>query len=369
MAKHHPANERIKRQYLIYLQEAHGKAESSIDQTAAAIASFETSTRHKDFKQFHIEQARAFKRQINEHLNPETGKGLAKSTIHSRLMILKTFFKWLAGQPGYKSRINYSDAEYFNTNANDERVAKAVRERPVPTPDQIAHVLKSMPTQTVLRRRDRALIAFTFLSGARDNAIASMKIKHVDTTERRVDQDARDVRTKARKSFVSNFFPVGDYVEEIVLNWINELTKDHLFGPGDPLFPSTKIGLNEVGHFASIGLTRENWSSAGPIRQIFKTAFEGAGMTYFNPHSFRKTLAKLGETICNSPEDFKAWSQNLGHEQVLTTFISYGAVARDRQSEIFTRLRSHPRSPHPSASTPNPEEISKVLAYLKQQNA
>ena len=38
------------------------------------------------------------------------------------------------------------------------------------------------------------------------------------------------------------------------------------------------------------------------------------------------------------PEQFKAWSQNLGHEKVLTTFLSYGAVACQRQGEIIRDL-------------------------------
>jgi hypothetical protein len=35
-------------------------------------------------------------------------------------------------------------------------------------------------------------------------------------------------------------------------------------------------------------------------------------LPYFNPHSFRKTLALLGGRICKTPEEYKAWSQNLG---------------------------------------------------------
>ena len=76
----------------------------------------------------------------------------------------------------------------------------------------------------------------------------------------------------------------------------------------------------------SSGLEREHWSSASPIRTIFREAFERAGLPYFNPHSFRNTLVRLGQDVCKSPEEFKAWSQNLGHEKVLTTFISYGEV-------------------------------------------
>ena len=63
-----------------------------------------------------------------------------------------------------------------------------------------------------------------------------------------------------------------------------------------------------------------------------------AGLPYFNPHTFRRTLAQLGERLCRTPEEFKAWSQNLGHENVLTTFSSYGEVARTRQAELIRRL-------------------------------
>src|SRR5260370_4722543 len=55
-------------------------------------------------------------------------------------------------------------------------------------------------------------------------------------------------------------------------------------------------------------------------KQVFKEAFASAGLPYFNPHSFRKTLALLGGELCQTPEQYKAWSQNLGHEHVLTTF-------------------------------------------------
>ena len=44
-----------------------------------------------------------------------------------------------------------------------------------------------------------------------------------------------------------------------------------------------------------------------------------AALPNFSPHSFRNTLAMLGETLCHSVEEFKAWSQNLGHDGVLTT--------------------------------------------------
>jgi len=59
----------------------------------------------------------------------------------------------------------------------------------------------------------------------------------------------------------------------------------------------------------------------------------------YGPHSFRNTLARLGEQIWQSPEQFKTWSQNLGFEDVMTTFRSYGQVSGERQQVILDELR------------------------------
>ena len=95
-----------------------------------------------------------------------------------------------------------------------------------------------MPATTDVERRDRALIAFTILTGARDGAIASFKLRHVDIAESRIDQDAREVRTKFSKSFVTNFFPVGDDICQVVVDWVSYLRFEKLWGLDDPLFPA-----------------------------------------------------------------------------------------------------------------------------------
>ena len=95
---------------------------------------------------------------------------------------------------------------------------------------------------------------------------------------------------------------------------------------------------------------------------IFRESFIGAGLRYANPHSFRKTLAQLGERLCRTPEEFKAWSQNLGHEQVLTTFSSYGQVAADRQAELIRRLAQRGES-----GTPKAEMIDRMIQLLKDE--
>jgi integrase len=335
MRKHHPKNERIKRQYLDYLRHAKRLSSASVDQAAAAIAGFEAWSKYRDFSNFHIAQAKGYKEHLAQQLNTKTGKPLSTATIHSRLMAIKAFVFWLAGQPGYKSRISYADADYFNPSANDSRIATARREKRVPTLKQVKLVISKMPSGSDIEKRDRAILAFTLLTGARDNATASFKLKHVDLSQRKVFQDAREVRTKNRKTFDTFFFPVGDDIETIVTDWIAYLKTELLFGPDDPLFPKTRVGLDNKRQFAAAGLTREHWKNASAIRDIFKAAFEAADLPYANPHSLRDTLSHLGERLCQTPEAFKAWSQNLGHDRVMTTFTSYGKVPTRRQAQII----------------------------------
>jgi integrase len=335
MKNHHAANERIKRRYFVYLAEALGQSQQSIDSVAAAIARFESYTRNRDFKLFHIEQAKGFKKHLSERPSGRSGEHLSKATLYATLSILRRFFHWLAGQPSYKSRISYSDAEYFNLSLKDARVAKTVRLARVPTLEQIRHVIFSMPATTDIERRDRALIAFTILTAARDGAIASLKLKHLDLVAGRVDQDAREVKTKFSKSISTTFFPVGDDIRTVVVAWVNYLRRDLLWGLDDPLFPATKVAVVEGRRFGAVGLDRKHWSNAGRIRAIFKETFASCGLPCFNPHSFRNTIALLGESTCKSPEEFKAWSQNMGHEHVLTTFCSYGNLDPHRQAAIM----------------------------------
>jgi integrase len=335
MKKHHPENERIKRKYFAFLKEAKRHSEPTIDVAAKALNRFEVYSKFRDFKTFHFEQAIAFKRHLAEQKGQRSGKKLSKATLHTTLNQLKRFFKWLSREPGYKSRIQYSDAEYFNLSDKDTRIATAKRHQKAPTMEQIKYVISTMPTETEIEKRNCALIAFTLLTGARDSAIASMKLKHVDLIAGCVNQDAREVQTKFSKTFTTYFFPVGEEIRKVVSEWVAFLRDEKLWGNDDPLFPATLIEVGASRQFEATGLDRKHWSTATPIRTIFRNAFTAAGLPYFNPHSFRNTLVRFGEQVCKTPEQFKAWSQNLGHEKVLTTFLSYGEVACQRQGEII----------------------------------
>ncbi len=342
MTKANAANERIKRDYFRYLREALGRDEATIDGIAKSLARFEEATRARDFKRFHREQAVAFKAKLAAAVNVRTGQRLSKATVLTTMRDLRAFFMWLAREPGFRSHIAYADADYFNLSDKDVAVARARREKPVPTLEQVRRVISAMPTTTVLERRDRAVIAVAMLTGARIGALASFRLGHVDIAGGFVEQDARTVRTKAAKTFRTYFMPVDTAAMAIIAAWTKELATDHLRGPDDPLFPATEMGLAPDGGFTPVGLAKRGWVTSEPVREIFRRAFAAAGLPYFNPHSFRAMLVRHAMALNLSPEAVKAWSQNLGHTDVLTTFTSYGEVPIHRQGELIRTTAGAP---------------------------
>lgn len=270
MRKFNEENERIKRKFLGFLKHAKGQDEKSLDKTVAAILKFEENTKFKSFRLFHIEQAGKFKLYLEKARHPKTGKPLSLSTIDSTLRLVKAFFHWLAGQPGFKSRISYPDVEYFNNNSKNARAAQAQRHIPYPSMEQAFHAFQGMPNFSELEKRDKALFAFFMLTAARDGAVASLRLKHINLFDGHVFQDGRNVKTKNSKTIDTWFYPVNNEYKECFEEWVEYLRKDRLFGPEDALFPKPTVSLTD-GRFAVSGLSRDTYSSASKLARVIAT--------------------------------------------------------------------------------------------------
>ncbi|MEQ9241895.1 tyrosine-type recombinase/integrase [Roseovarius indicus] len=337
MAEFHAENERMKRQYLEWLRDAGGKDEKTLDQVAASLRDVEMALGVKPFKAFHRDWGRRYKTHLEKCRNARTGKPLSLTTRDARLSHVKAFFKWLAYQPGYKSRISVSDVEYFNNNAKDARAAHAQRPVRYPSLQQCDHAFRLMPEDDEVQRRDKAMFALLMLTGARAGAAASLRLGHVDIVEGMIFQDGREVRTKAAKTFETWFFPVDRMYRGCFEDWVTYLREEKLFGPQDALFPKLVSGVRD-GRFCRQGLSRQPYSGSQVLNAVVRDAFELAGLHAFTPHSFRKTLAMLGDKFCDTLETQKAWSQNLGHESLVTTVSAYMPVPRERQAILFGRM-------------------------------
>jgi site-specific recombinase XerC len=332
------ANERLKHAYVSYLRDARQLGEHSIDQALKALERFEAHTRRRSFREFRIEQAVSFKKHL-AGLNTARGDGkLSKATVTRTLHALRDFVGWLSDQRGFRNRISRTDADYFRPSRRDEAVARAPRQHAVPSLSQIRAMLAVLPDATPVDRRNRAVVAFTIVTGARDNATASARLKHLDLADRQFFQDAREMRVKFGKTFPTWFFPVGeDFVEEVAA-WQRELETQHGFGPNDPLFPKTEVTFSSSGEPLPARLGSQCWANAEPIRKVFKDACAAAGLPHFRPHSFRHALAQLGGHVCTTAAEYKAWSQNLGHDGVLVTLTSYGTLPSYTQRELIAAM-------------------------------
>lgn len=259
---------------------------------------------------------------------------LAPATVVQTLNNLKAFLVWLRQQPGYR-RLAPDLADYSTPSRRLKALARVSDEKYVPSPSEIRKVLSLMPDRTFKQRRDRAVLAFLFLTGMRDGALIGLQMKHVELESYRVFQDPREIRTKFSKVMTTTWFPVGEDIEAIVQVWISERQRAGV-DKSAPLFPSLRQTIEPYG-----AASRETfWKTARPIRQIIRQATRAAGIPYFRPHAIRSTLTLMSFNYARSMEDQKAWSQNLGHKDLGTTLEHYGTIAEERQHELVRRMRA-----------------------------
>ena len=337
MISYNAKNERVKREYFEWEKEANGKSPQTIDNIRTALYLFEKSTNFKDFATLNKDSIVVFKKELMKKENRKTNKPVSKTYLLHTAKHLIDFFKWLSCQSGYKKKIHIPDIAYFNLSDKDIQIAHSPSSKKFPTINQIECVIKQMPTETEIQKRKRALIAFLILTGVRVNAIASLKIKHVFLDEGYIEQDPNEVKTKFGKKITTYFFPVGELFENVFIEWVNFLKNEKHFDYESPLFPKTKLELDQNNQFVGEFLDIEHWQSTTPIREIVERAFEAAGLLCYTPHSFRNTLTQLSYELCKTPEHFKAWSQNLGHSSPLTTLTSYGQIPTVNQGKVIIK--------------------------------
>jgi integrase len=263
---------------------------------------------------------------------------LSVSSVRSTLAQCRAFFQWLAVHPKGIRKVDGTAAAYLQLSNNDERAGRATREGPVPTLEQVRAALMAMPATTDVERRNRAIVAFTALTGVRDAALISLRLGDVDVQKREVWQNPRHVRTKNRKGIVTFFMPFDPLWEEVTLDWLA-----HARGPlgltdKDPLFPKEALANDPATlSFRSAGLAREPWANATPVRAVFKAAFAAANLTYFRPHSFRKMIVRWAMAHCTQLQ-VKAISQNLGHAHTMTTYNAYGNIPVHDQAKAIASI-------------------------------
>jgi len=355
MSEVNVTNERIKKSYFHYLEEAEGLAAPTIEHTRSAIIEFEKFTDRKDFAKFAFKDAIAFRKSLLKDGGKEAAERSNRSTVHSKLMRVEKFFRWLSYQPKYK-RITIADTKYFGLGSRDRQLAKIRQEKFGPALNQVLKVIRHMPTGSAVELRNRALLSCLLLTGSRVKALTDLKLKHILPGCMGISFDAREVETKGSKTFVTYFYRLADDVQAMIAAYVDYLRCELGWRPEDPLFPRTKQIATRAHGFEIDGLSRTQWKTTEPLREILRKACAAVGVPYFTPHTIRNMLAEIGARRSSNGEEYKAWSQNMAHEDTQVTWRSYGALTRQRQAELINKLDGEAERP--------PVDTTKLLAEL-----
>ncbi len=317
-------NEQIKRQFFEHLKGGSGFADDSIDKFAEAVYQWQLFSEDEDFITFTKEKAMKFCDWLKtREAKTKSGK-LSLPTQYNYLRRIKKFFNWLADQSEYKKGIKKTDVDFLRLSKKDARIATSGTTKRIPTFDEAMKVIQSIEVENEIDMRDRAILSFALISGMRISAISTLRMKSFDKETELIDQNPGDgVQTKNSKKILTTFFPIGwDEPKNYFLEWYDcQLAKGAK--PDDPIFPSTKKGFSEKSYSKEL-VSDDFWSSSGGARKIFEKRCLDAGVPYFHPHSFRHLVVSIMSTTRLTEEEKKAVSLNLGHDNVATTFGSYG---------------------------------------------
>lgn len=328
-------NEAIKAEYFSYVRGGEGCSIKSIYKYARSIALWQDFTENDTFANFTSDLAERFKEYLKV-LAEENKTSLSSQYDHLRY--LGKFFRWLCEQKGYE-KIRRTDIIYLRLPRNESRAARARKATVPPTIGEIRALISSIPENTEVDKRDKALICLLALTGIRVSAVSSLPIKSFNRGTLVFEQNPNiGVKTKNSKYILTTFLPINlNGAEECFLSWFDYLIREKGFLPEDPIFPSSWGASNEE-------VSRAFWKTSHPAYNVVKKRFEEANLPSYSPHAFRHfTSACLSEMRLTKKEE-KACSMNFGHEEVSTTFGSYGYgdMTPEKAVEIVKKTRRNP---------------------------
>lgn len=329
-------NEVIKREFFEQLKGARGFSKSSIRSHAEAINQWEIFTKNEDFSAYDKSKAVAFTEWLGVRLAKTKSGKVSLVTQSNYLRRLKKFFVWLADQPGYKSKILKGDIDYLRLSKADAQVARAGTTKKMPTFDDARKIIEGITGKSEIDMRDRALLSFALITGARIFAIVSLKMKSFDKALMQIDQNPGDgVKTKNSKRILTTFFPIGwDDPEKYFMDWYGYLESKN-FQPDDPIFPIAEGSfVDRKNKHIKETVGQNAWVGTGAAREIFRKRCKNVGLPYFHPHSFRHLIVNILSKKRLTEEEKRAISMNLGHENVGTTFGSYGYGSMNGETAV-----------------------------------
>jgi integrase/recombinase XerC len=233
-----------------------------------------------------------------------------KSSIHRKVAALRTFFNYLCRE----GILELNPAKL---------VASPRVERTLPNHlniEQMIRFIETPDTETVLGKRDRAILELLYASGLRVSELVNLNLQDVDFTNMSV-----RVKGKGRKERI---VPFGEHAKQALQAYLG--VRSELLVEADP------EKVDPLAVFMNYQGTRITTRSVG--RMVDKYVKICADIHHISPHSVRHSFATH---LLDAGADLRVIQELLGHVRLSTT-QQYTHVALDKLMEVYDK--AHPKA-------------------------
>jgi len=324
------------RRYTIYLIEAKGLLEKTIDSILFSLDLLQQLYKG-DLKKLSPKKLIKLKNELREY--EVNGKKLSLKRIRKILNDISKFLTWLSFQPGFKSRIQQDLISYLSL--SNEEMAKTYisKTRDFPILDYVVQLCEMIVIDTIIDLRDRAIIAFLLCYGLRNAALRSLILGSIDRISLELKQSPLDgVKTKFTKeihTFCFRFHPVlVGYIQE----WVDTLYQMG-YSQSDSLFPLSELKVDENGGFLKrTDIGKDFMMSSTTLNKILKKRADQFNLTYYSAHCYRHSSAYHALRCVQDAHQLKAVSQQFSHKTVALILTTYGNLSIHQQREAIESM-------------------------------
>ena len=233
-----------------------------------------------------------------------------KTSIARKLATLRTFFKFLCRE----QVVEMNPARLVSSPRLEKKLPKVL------SVDDVIRFIETPDTETVLGKRDRAILELLYGTGIRVAELAGINLDDIDFKNESI-----RVRGKRRKERI---VPFGSKAKEALQAYLGVRGELLVEAPEDQRDPMA-LFMNYQG-------TRITTRSVG--RMIDKYVTECAMAHDISPHSLRHSFATH---LLSAGADLRAIQELLGHARLSTTQI-YTQVSMEKLMEVYDK--AHPKA-------------------------
>ena len=239
------------------------------------------------------------KEHLRDFLAHEIARGISRTSLTRRVSGIKSFFRYLMRQ----GRVKGGGIINVRTPKKERRLPK------VSSQAQMLTLLSASFPESELGRRNHAIIAFLYGTGARVSELVGLNRGDVDFKTGLVKLKGKGNRVR--------IVPAGDYVLQKLDEWLEVREK-----PSEAVFTSLSGRRLGVRH----------------IRNILDAALRRASLkAHLSPHALRHSFATH---LLENGVDVRIVQELLGHVSLSTTQI-YTHVSRERLKAIYQKYHPH----------------------------